>query len=49
MIVKIGDKMVQNSKEIYDAVNSGEKVEVEVLRGSSNVQISIKPEIAGKL
>ena len=40
---------MQNSKEIYDAVSKGEKVSLEVLRGSTIKVIEVKPEIAGKL
>ena len=40
---------MQNSKEIYDAVSKGENFSVEVLRGSTNKVIEVKPEIAGKL
>ena len=49
MIVTVKGQAVQNSKEIYDAVSKGEKVHLEVLRGSSIMAIEVKPEIAGKL
>jgi len=49
VIIAIGGKNVQNSKEIYDAVSKGEKVSLEVLRGSTIKVIEVKPEIAGKL
>eukprot|EP00794_Sanderia_malayensis_P005488 gene5488-6173_t len=49
VIVKINAKDITNSKEVYDAVNSGGQIVMDILRGSATVQISIKPELAGKL